>query len=112
MPLDHTDKVDREGNLGSEQTGVSINLAKFCVTGGSRLVPSRLRDAHCGSRVWWERKKGDGFLLPITPWALLGSDSISSSIHAFSKVCGGSHTTCREFWLRRQPICFSSSHKV
>ena len=87
MPLDHTDKVDREGNLGSEQTGVSINLAKFCVTGGSRLVPSRLRDAHCGSRVWWERKKGDGFLLPITPWALLGSDSISSSIHAFSKVC-------------------------
>ena len=50
MPLDHTDEVDREGNLGSEQTGVSINLAKFCVTGGSRLVPSRLRDAHGGSR--------------------------------------------------------------
>lgn len=67
MPLDHTGKVDREGNLESEQAGASINLAKFCVTGGSRLVPSRLRDAHGGSREWWERKKEEGFLLSITP---------------------------------------------
>ena len=67
MPLDHTDKVDREGNLESEQAGASINLAKFCVTGGSRLVPSRLRDAHGGSREWWERKKRRASSFPSHP---------------------------------------------
>lgn len=58
MPLDHTDEVDREGNLGSEQTGVSINLAKFCVTGGSRLVPSRLRTRTAGAGVMGTEERG------------------------------------------------------
>lgn len=68
MPLDHTEKVDMEGNLGSEQTGVSINLAKFCVTSlaaDSFLVvfATRTAGAGCGGNG----KKGTASSFPSHP---------------------------------------------